>query len=235
MAAHAAPEAPHDLDEAVARLVHDLHAPLTVIRGLCATLGRDEPRADRRRGLALIDGEALRLAAGLEGLARAASGAAAGRGRPVALAPLVASVADRHQGVASARGARLTARARGGRPVVDGDPEILRRAFDNLVQNALRHCVREVHLTVAARERSAHILVRDDGPGVPRADRERIFHPRDRGSAPIGAGRGLGLAIAREIARAHGGDLTLDPIGPGARFRLVLPLSGAAPTRPRAA
>ena len=58
--------------ESMARAVHDLHGPLTVIRGLCATLGRDEPRADRRRGLELIDGEALRLAAGLEGLVASA-------------------------------------------------------------------------------------------------------------------------------------------------------------------
>ncbi|MBY0398366.1 MAG: hypothetical protein K2X91_18120, partial [Thermoleophilia bacterium] len=58
------PRAPEDL----ARLVHDLRGPLTVIRGLCDALARDEQRADRRRGLRLIDGEAVRLAAGLERL-----------------------------------------------------------------------------------------------------------------------------------------------------------------------
>ena len=217
-------------DEALARLVHDLHAPLTVIRGLCATLVRDEPRADRRRGLALIDGEALRLAAGLEGIARAAAPAEWSR-RPVALAPLAAAVAERHRGAAAERGAQVTARRHRGHPVVEADPDALRRVLDNLVQNALRHCSGEVRLAVSARGERAHVVVRDDGPGVPVVDRERIFWPRERGSAPVGRGRGLGLAIAREIAHHHGGAVTLDPTGPGAAFRLSLPLAagGSAP------
>jgi hypothetical protein len=70
------------------RLVHDLFGPLTVIRGVCATLARDEPRDERRAGLALIDAETVRLAAGLDGLARAAAGppaASAREGRSVSL------------------------------------------------------------------------------------------------------------------------------------------------------
>ena len=68
-----------------------------------------------------------------------------------------------------------------------------------------------------------HLTVRDDGAGVPDADRETIFIAGERGSAPRGPGQGLGLSIAREIAAAHGGTLTLDRLGPGASFRLVLP------------
>jgi signal transduction histidine kinase len=220
--------------ESLARLVHDLHAPLTVIRGLCATLVRDEPREDRRRGLAMIDGEALRLAAGLEGIARSAAPSDWTRW-PVALAPLAATVAERHRALAAERGASVAARRHRGDPVVDAGPDALRRALDNLVQNAIRHCAREVRLAVGARGGAAHVVVRDDGPGVPAADRERIFWPRERGSTPVGPGRGLGLAIAREIAHAHGGDLTLDPTGPGAAFRLSLPLVGGAGTAPLAA
>jgi signal transduction histidine kinase len=221
-------------DESLVRLVHDLHAPLTVIRGLCATLVRDEPRADRRRGLALIDGEALRLAAGLEGIARTAAPSEWAR-QPVALAHLAAAVAERHRGLAAERGARVTARRRGGNAVVEADPEALRRAIDNLVQNALRHCTAQVRLAVSVRGATALLVVRDDGPGVPAGERERIFWPRERGSAPMGPGRGLGLAIAREIAHAHGGSLTLDPTGPGASFRLALPLMNAGSPEPLAA
>jgi signal transduction histidine kinase len=216
-------------DAALDRLVHDLFGPLTVIRGVCASLARDEPRDERRAGLALIDAETLRLAAGLDGLARAARpvrGPAAGR--PVCLAALAESVAERHRPLGAERGVAVVARVRGLPPTVTAAGEDLRRALDNLVQNALRHCASEVTITAARRAGWGEVRVADDGPGVPAADRERIFRPGERGSAPRGDGRGLGLAIARELAAGHGGRLTLDPVGRGATFRLALPLREAA-------
>ena len=217
-------------DVALDRLVHDLFGPLTVIRGLCATLARDEPRDERRAGLALIDAETVRLAAGLDGLARAAAhpGRRAPRGGAVCLASLAASVAERHGGAAAERGAGVVLSIRGGRPTVTATADDLRRALDNLVQNALRHCASRVRITVGVRGGWAHVRVADDGPGIAPADRERIFRPGDRGSAPRGPGRGLGLAIARELAESHGGRLTLDAVGHGATFRLSLPLRDAA-------
>jgi signal transduction histidine kinase len=223
--------------EALAQAVHDLCGPLTIIRGLCAVLGRDEPSPERRRALALIDGEAVRLADGLDGLRLLASGGAEARGGAVALAPLAASVVERHEALATERGVRITAGATGGPLTVDGDAEELRRALDNLVQNALRHCSEGGHVRVAVSRRGprAHVRVRDDGPGVAARDRDRIFRAGERGSAPRGEGRGLGLAIARGIAEAHGGRLTLDPIGPGACFRLILPLRRQGEPDPPAA
>jgi signal transduction histidine kinase len=85
-----------------------------------------------------------------------------------------------------------------------------------------------VRITAARRAGWGEVRVADDGPGVPVADRERIFRPGERGSAPRGDGRGLGLAIARELAEHHGGRLTLDAVGRGATFRLALPLREAA-------
>jgi signal transduction histidine kinase len=212
---------------ALDRLVHDLFGPLTVIRGLCAILARDEPRDERRASLAIIDAETLRLAAGLDGLARAAASppAATAGAAPVCLAALAASAVERHRGVGAERGAALALRVAGARPTVRADADALRRALDNLVQNALRHCTSRVRVTVGCRAGWAHVRVADDGPGVPPADRERIFRPGERGSAPRGTGRGLGLAIAREVAEAHGGRLGLDAVGRGASFRLSLPLS----------
>jgi two-component system sensor histidine kinase TctE len=213
---------------ALDQLVHDLFAPLTVIRGVCATLARDEPRDERRAGLALIDAEVLRLAAGLDGLARAGrgSGGPGGERAAVCLAAVSASVAERHRAAGAARGVAVAARVRGAPPRVAAVEDDLRRALDNLVQNALRHAASEVRVTVGRRARWAHVRVADDGPGVPPADRGRIFRAGDRGSAPRGEGRGLGLAIARELAERHGGRLTLDAVGPGASFRLSLPLAG---------
>jgi signal transduction histidine kinase len=220
--------------ESMVRAVHDLHGPLTVIRGLCATLGRDEPRADRRRGLELIDGEALRLAAGLEDLV--ASAPAQLRSQRVALSVLAAEAIERHRSVAADRGVRLTLRVPGAEVEVEGHPPSLERALDNLIRNGLRHSPRdgEVGVRVSGARGWGCLRVRDDGPGIPPGDRRRIFRAGERGSAPRGHGKGLGLAIAREIAEAHGGRLTLDPGGSGACFRLSLPLL-ASSARPSAA
>lgn len=219
--------APGTLD----RLVHDLFGPLTVIRGVCATLARDEPRDERRAGLALIDAETLRLAAGLDGLARAASGpgVATAPGALVCLGDLAAAVAERHRAAGAQRGLAVACLTRGEPPTVAGSPDDLRRALDNLVQNGLRHGRSQVRITVARRAGFGEVRVADDGPGVPAGDRERIFRAGERGSAPRGRGRGLGLAIAREIAEAHGGRLRLDAVGRGASFRLALPLRDGPP------
>lgn len=220
----------------VARLVHDLHGPLTVIRGLCATLARDEAVPDRRRSLTLIDGEALRLAEGLRALAR--SGAAGTPATlPVDVAALATSVAERFGPAAAATGGRLSLLGVH-RPIwVEGDPAMLERIVENLVGNALRHRGFDgaIELALTTRGGRAVLRVRDDGAGVAVADRERVFRPGDRGAAPRGDGHGLGLAIAREIAEAHGGRLTLDAVGSGACFRLSLPLASSSDRGPRAA
>jgi two-component system osmolarity sensor histidine kinase EnvZ len=103
----------------------------------------------------------------------------------------------------------------------------LKRCVINLVDNALKHAR---HVTVDAHrtERFADIVVDDDGPGIPQARREeafRPFHRLDEGRNLQTGGSGLGLAIARDIARAHGGDLTLDtsPMG-GLRATIRLPV-----------
>ncbi len=221
--------------QALARMVHDLHGPLTVIRGLCATLERDEVRPERRRAIDLIDAETLRLAAGLKGLARASER------RPaiarVDLAGHVAGVAMRFSPIAASRGVRLTAAGVHSQVWIEGDSAMLERLIENLVQNALRHCAVSgtVRLLLAVRGGRVVLRVRDDGEGVPREDRERIFRSGERGSAPRGAGRGLGLAIAREIAELHGGRLTVDAVGAGACFRLSLPLGRSFDRGPRAA
>jgi signal transduction histidine kinase len=217
------------------RIIHDLHGPLTVIRGLCATLSRDEERPDRRRVIDLIDGEALRLAAGLRGLSSV-------HPRPptvtrLDLAALISSAAERYAEIAVGRGRAVATRGLGSAVWIDGHAAALERVIENLLANGLRHCAASgtVELTLSARGGRATLRVRDDGDGVSPCDRERIFRAGDRGSAPLGEGRGLGLAIAREIAEAHGGRLTLDPLGTGACFRLSLPVGPRSHDGPRAA
>ncbi|MDX6310350.1 MAG: hypothetical protein QOI06_3396 [Nocardioidaceae bacterium] len=117
---------------------------------------------------------------------------------------------------------------------VRGDPRALRRAFDNLVSNATRHAVSRVKVTGDLRDGVVVVSVEDDGPGIPVADRERVFDRwlrLDDGRARDEGGAGLGLAIARSVARSHDGDVTLaeSPLG-GVRAELRLPTATDVPS-----
>ncbi len=228
------PGATSPAGDALARAVHDLHGPLTVIRGMCATLLRDEPVRERRRALTLIDSEAVRVASGLRGLARDEDGRDRGRDG-CDVAGVAAAAVERLAPIARERGRTLLLRGRRAPARVDAPAADVGRILDNLLWNAFRHASEggAVVVGLSVRAGCVALRVRDDGAGVPRGDRERIFLPGDRGSAPRGGGRGLGLAIARELAERNDGDLTLDAVGTGACFRLVLPL--AVPADPRVA
>lgn len=217
---------------AIERAVHDLHAPLTVIRGLCAGLEACERRAELRRTLALIDAEVLRLARGLRELASGADPAPA----RTDLAVVVRDAARRFAAVGAPHGITVRALAPRGPAEVAAPADRVERILDNLLRNAVRHAGPGGTVTVRAGVEGAWavVRVRDGGRGVRAEDRERIFLPGVRGAGAIGAGNGLGLAIAREVAHELGGALTLDGPGPGASFRLRLPL-GSPPCAPVAA
>ncbi|MDA8395242.1 MAG: ATP-binding protein, partial [Candidatus Dormibacteraeota bacterium] len=108
---------------------------------------------------------------------------------------------------------------------VRGDRELLGRAVGNLVDNAIRHTPPgTISAAVAVRGSLVVVEVADSGPGIPSEQRQRIFEPFVRLDAadPAGAGSGLGLAVVRTIALAHGVGVTVDrgPEG-GALFRLA--------------
>jgi signal transduction histidine kinase len=115
--------------------------------------------------------------------------------------------------------------------VVSCDPDRIGGVLRNLLDNAVRAAGQggRIAVALAADQRCAYVDVLDCGPGVPPADRERIFERLvrlDSDRASTAGGSGLGLAIARGYARAHGGDLVClqPPTGWGALFRLTLPL-----------
>ncbi len=115
---------------------------------------------------------------------------------------------------------------RAGGPLVAGDPVGLRRVLVNLVDNAVRYARSQVTVAVAAAAAGARVTVTDDGPGLPAADRERVFDRFTRVGADRGrdsGGAGLGLAIVRELVLAHGGTVTLADAGPGLRAVVELP------------
>ena len=114
---------------------------------------------------------------------------------------------------------------------VRGAPSELSRAVGNVVDNAARYATRQVRIQVARRNGRAVVSVSDDGPGVPEADRERVFERFTRLDAARGAstgGAGLGLAIAKDIVERHGGSVTVDgAAGGGATVVIELPAGPA--------
>jgi signal transduction histidine kinase len=116
---------------------------------------------------------------------------------------------------------------------VQADADAVLQVIINLVDNALKFAAlateRRIEVTVhRADARHVALDVRDFGPGVPAAQRRRVFEPFVRGGSELTRdtqGTGIGLALVRQLARAMGGDVELLPAAPGALFRLRLPLS----------
>ena len=135
-------------------------------------------------------------------------------GEESAITDLAGLVRDTASGVARAKPggpARLTVTAPDDAQVTV-KPAALKRCLTNVIDNAFKHG-KQVAVTLTCDPRWATIAVEDDGPGIPEARREeafRRFHRLDEGRNLQKGGSGLGLAIARDIARAHGGDITLD-------------------------
>jgi signal transduction histidine kinase len=115
-----------------------------------------------------------------------------------------------------------------GQAILNCQPMALRRALTNLVDNAVKHGKRaEVRFSTAAGR--AEVRIKDDGPGVPESEFENVFAPfyrLERSRSRETGGAGLGLAVARNIVRGHGGDIALsnDPVG-GLVLSVYLPLT----------
>lgn len=203
---------------------HELRTPLAQIRMFSETLTLGRVRSDdeRRRSLAIIDQEARRLTHLVENLlhfSRSERQTAHITPEPTALAPLVQEVIDGFAPLAAARGATLAASI----PedlVVPADPGAVRQMLLNLLDNAVKYgpAGQEVRIGAIQDNGVARLWVDDGGPGIPRADRERVWLrfwrlERDRDSAV--AGSGIGLAVVRELASLHHGRAWIDDAVPG--------------------
>jgi len=114
--------------------------------------------------------------------------------------------------------------------LVMGDPELLRRAVENVVTNAMRHgCGKAIHVSLTSRQGWAHVTVRDFGPGVPEAALTEIFRPFyrvDPARTRDDGGVGLGLAIAKRAIGLHRGRIWAENVDPGLRLTIELPMTG---------
>lgn len=217
-------------DQDNARLAHQLRTPLaTAVLYLSRLAGSELDSATGRR----LAGKALAPLRQLQELIDGMLALARGQLDEAEAIPLAALLQELRGDAASrlANGVRLQL---GDVPVhaqVRGQRPLLRSALLNLLENALA-VARTVDLDVDGDERGWHIHIRDDGPGVPAAVAARIFDPF---FTTRHDGTGLGLATARSVARAHGGDLQLAASAPGAHFVLTLPHADAGRLLPSGA
>ncbi|MFN8619402.1 MAG: HAMP domain-containing sensor histidine kinase [Chloroflexota bacterium] len=227
----------------VAAASHELRTPVAIVRASAEILERESLITDDGRPLvADIVAEADRmglLVADLLTLAKAEAGALPLERRPIDLVPWLTGLAHRVETMAAGAGLALdTQLPAGGSVVVDADEDRLSQLVLILVDNAVEHSPAggTIGLELAVAGGKATIGVRDQGPGVPVAERERIFEPFARlpGRRRTGSGSGLGLAIAQQLAGRHGAQLSVeDAPGGGARFTVRLPLAhGGAATVP---
>jgi signal transduction histidine kinase len=220
----------------VADASHEIRTPAAIIRASAELLEREGHVADDGRPLVddvIAEADRLgRLVEDLLALASAERGAVQLEREPIDLAAIARDTARRASPLAAERGISLVGPPDGGPPLpAIGDPSRLVQLLLVLVDNALGHAPAGGRVTIGAGPdeagRSVLVTVDDQGPGVPAADRERVFEPFARlpGSrARADTGSGLGLAIARQLATLHDGTLTVaEAPGGGARFTLALP------------
>ena len=225
----------------VSGVSHELRTPLAQIRMFSETLllGRVRSEEEGRRSLEIIDQEARRLTHLVENLLHFSRSERQVTRLSPARAPLAPLVQEAFEGfapLAGARGVRLRSELAEG-VVAPVDAEAFRQMLLNLLDNAIKYGPPGQVVTVglAAADQRARIWVDDQGPGIPAADRERVWDrfwrlERDRGSAV--AGTGIGLAVVRELVALHGGRAwaedgqsgTPPAGGRGVRFVIELPL-----------
>ena len=208
-----------DRMEAVARACHELRGPLTAARlGLATPGGHELPSPGRLRA---IDTELGRAALALDDLSGAGNGARRlWRPDRVEVRQLVDDCVEAWRATASAAGGTVAVGWSGEEAAVWGDRLRLAQAIGNLLGNAIEHGQGPVVVDVAVRSTTVRIAVCDHGQGLPRPVAELRRRPRrGRGAS------GRGLAIAGDVAEAHGGAMVSAPTGGGARLVLELPVA----------
>jgi len=209
-----------------AELSHELRTPLAGIIAEVELLQRRERSAEERsEALATIARSADQMRRILETLMAAARAETAARTGRSALAPTLAGLAADWEGPLAERGVALQVAPPAGGLEVGADAAVVERVIAPLLDNAGRHAASRVTLGAGRSDGRIVVHVHDDGPGIETGEEEMIFEPgrRGPGAADDGGGAGLGLALARRLARSAGGDVTASPGGPGATFTVELP------------
>jgi signal transduction histidine kinase len=217
---------------------HELRTPVTQIRMFAETLLLDRVRSEeeRRRSLRVIDQEARRLGHLVENVllfSRGEGGRLTLAPRRLMLASFLADTVDAFAPMAASRGVtvRMEAPADGD---LEADEDALRQGLLNLMDNALKYGPPGQTIVVGAEAAggAVRLWVEDEGPGIPEADRERVWQRyvrlrRDQ-EGPV-AGAGIGLAVLRDLVELHGGRARIESgARAGTRVVIELPRGGEA-------
>ena len=211
----------------LADVSHELRTPLSVVQGNLEALVDGVHPADGSHLEAILDETKVlsRLVEDLRTLSLAESGALALHREPVDVGALARDIVDSFAARAEAAGVALDAAVSSGLPQVDADPVRAREILSNLIANALRYTPRGGRVTVTARPDDAAVAidVQDTGAGIAPDRIGRIF---DRFyKSPESRGAGLGLAIAKQLVEAHGGEISATSVlGSGTDIRFTLPI-----------
>ena len=220
----------------VANVSHDLKTPLSLIRmfGETLDLGRVPDEATRREYYAVITRESERLTRLIDNVldfSRIEGGGQRYEIGPHPVEPLIHDVLDAFRYPLAQRGFRLDVAVAPDLPDALMDPDAIKQALANLVDNALKYSTERRRLGLSARREGNWVVIEvaDEGIGIPPGETERIFekfYRIGRSETQGTRGSGVGLALVKHIAEAHGGRVSVDSRpGQGSRFALFLPVS----------
>jgi signal transduction histidine kinase len=208
-------------------LAHDLRSPLTRIRANvenAANYATAEPEQQALEAISTDIDRLLRLISSTLEIGRAEAGMGRQQFTEFDLNELIHDICEIYQPIVEERGQSIQVEGEGPIPYF-GNRQMIGGAAANLVDNALKYGGEGCAISLAARrlDENLEIVVGDRGPGIPPQLREDAMHKYRRlEESRTTEGSGLGLAMARAVARLHGGDIVLEDNEPGLRVRLVL-------------
>jgi signal transduction histidine kinase len=208
-------------------LAHDLRSPLTRMRAnieKAAGYAQAEPEQQALEAISTDIDRLLRVISATLEISRAEAGMGRQQFEQFDVGDLIRSICEIYQPIVEERGLSIDVEPVGKLPYA-GNRQMIGRAVANLVDNALKYAASggSIQLAVYERGDSLEILVGDRGPGIPEELREDAVRKYRRlEEARTTEGSGLGLAMARAVARLHGGDVVLEDNDPGLKVRLIL-------------
>lgn len=214
-------------------IAHELKTPLNRMGiAIEAALESNERGADVTPLLEQAQAEGRTINGTFDALLRIAqieSGARRARFTDLDLAPILDNIADAYGAVAGEGGQELLLDRAPDLPLVHGDADLLTQLLANLVENAIRHCPPGARIRISAVREADHavLAVSDTGPGIPEAEREKVFRRLYRlEKSRTTPGSGLGLALVKAVAELHGANVSLGGNEPGLVVRISFPPTG---------